>query len=196
MASVFSTVYQIHFFVPPFGFWLHFNHRSIQANLPTVDPGAILEIGGGLGRLAQWMGGRYPQARLLSIDVSTDMLAAARARSKRPNVTYEQRDFLDVEGAFDLILSAGSWEFFEREAGSDKIAELLNPGGSFVVNTLQPTRFSRLHARRYERNYGTAIHLHRPAELAHSLEQRGLEVRWEDVNRMEGSYTVVAHRPV
>ena len=195
MASLFSQVYQLHFFVPPFGVWLHFNHRSIQGYLPAVPPARILEIGGGLGRLAQWMGRRYPAAQVLSVDVSTDMLGAARARSRCPNVRYELRDFREVEGTYDLILSAGSWEFFERESGSDKISELLGPGGTFIVNTLRPTAFSRFHAGRYERNYGVPIHLHLPEELQASFERRGLTVSWQGINRLEGSYTLVARRP-
>lgn len=195
MPSLFSTLYRLHFLVPPFGIWVHHNHRSIQARLPDEDPSEILEIGGGLGRLGEWMAVRYPQARVVSVDISEDMLAAARARSKSSRVDYRLQDFHDVTERFDLVLSAGSWEFFALETSTRRAAELLNPGGTLIVSTLRPTPFSRAHARRYARNYGTEIHLHEPDVLAASLRARGLATRWVGVNRHEGSYTLVAYRP-
>ena len=197
MPSAYNHFYRLHFLIPPFGLWRRHNHRSVLARLDelALPPATILEVGGGLGGLAPLVAPRFPDSSVVSVDISAEMVEAARHRTRAPNITHQLCDFRDVSGSYELILSAGSWEFFDLGVGTATVDRLLAPGGSLVINTLGPALFARLHATLYHQKYGGQIFLHAPDDLSRSLRGVGLEVRWEPVNGLEGSYTVVAHRP-
>lgn len=192
---MYTQLYRMHFQLPPFGAWQRTNHASVASGLPLQDVRAVLEVGGGLGRLATLLAARYPTADVLSIDISEQMHALASQENRSPNVRFACQDFLHIESRHDLIVSAGCWEFLPLDAGADAAARALEPGGTLIINTLRPTPFARLHARLYRRRYQHRIELHEPAHLVAALERRGMRAEWAPVNRIEGSYTLVARSP-
>jgi trans-aconitate methyltransferase len=186
-----TFLYRLHFSVPPFGRWQRTNHASVASALPVEDVRRVLEVGGGLGQLAALLARRYPDGDVLSIDISDEMHRLAEARNSAANVRFACRDFLDMDGQYDLIVSAGCWEFLPLEESADAVARLLVPGGTLVVNTLLPTLFARIHGRLYKRRYHMRTTLHEPESLVEALGRRGIRSEWVRVNRVEGSYTLV-----
>jgi cyclopropane fatty-acyl-phospholipid synthase-like methyltransferase len=104
--------------------------RGALDRLPT-SPARILDIGTGTGAAALELADRYPDAEIVGIDVSAEMVAQAGARAAdlSGRVRFLVADiatFEDQEG-FDLIAMLNMPPFFDR------VAALLRPGG-FVLN--------------------------------------------------------------
>jgi tRNA (cmo5U34)-methyltransferase len=98
----------------------------------------ILELGTGTGETARRLLDAHADARLVGLDASADMLAAARtALAGRPAELHERRLQEPLPaGPYDLVASAlavhhldgpGKAELFAR------IAPALRPGGRFVL---------------------------------------------------------------
>lgn len=98
---------------------------------PHASPRRILDIGTGTGAAALDLADRYPDAEVVGIDVSAEMVAQAKAKGadRSGRVRFLVADiasFEDEEG-FDLIAMLNMPPFFDR------VSDLLRPGG-FVVN--------------------------------------------------------------
>jgi SAM-dependent methyltransferase len=105
----------------------------LQAALDRLQarPARILDIGTGTGAAALELADRYPDAEVIGIDLSAEMVAQADARaadlsSRVRFLVADIATFEDEEG-FDLIAMLNMPPFFDR------VVALLRPGG-FVVN--------------------------------------------------------------
>ncbi len=96
-----------------------------------ASPGRILDIGTGTGAAALELADRYPDAEVVGIDVSAEMIARAGARaadlSSRVHFLVADIASFEEEEGFDLITMLNMPPFFDR------VVALLRPGG-FVVN--------------------------------------------------------------
>lgn len=194
--KAFHRFYRAHFLLPPFGLWSRRNHRSVFTALPVgALDGTILEVGCGDGRLSRLLAARYPGAQIVAIDNDLAMLEVARGGPSLPNLEYRFQDFDEAGSTHALVVAAGVWEFFDLSWSARRAAEVLKPGGVLVVNTVGPASFARLHARAYRTIYRRDVRPHRPEDLCRALERENLSVRWEAVNPLEGSYTLVARKP-
>jgi tRNA (cmo5U34)-methyltransferase len=112
--------------------------ERIAAATEGFDAGTILELGTGTGETSRRVLSVHPDARLVGIDESPDMLAAARRALPTERVELMVRRIEDPlpEGPFDLVVSAltvhhldgpGKTELFVR------IANVLRPGGLFLM---------------------------------------------------------------
>lgn len=105
----------------------------LQAALYRLQPSParILDIGTGTGAAALELADRYPDAEIVGIDVSAEMIARARARAADLNypVRFLVADIasFEEEVGFDVIVMLNMPPFFER------VVALLRSGG-FVVN--------------------------------------------------------------
>lgn len=106
---------------------------ALQAALDRLParPARILDIGTGTGAAALELADRYPDAEIVGIDVSTEMVAQASARpadlSSRVRFLVADIASFEEEEGFDLITMLNMPPFFDR------VVALLRPGG-FVVN--------------------------------------------------------------
>jgi cyclopropane fatty-acyl-phospholipid synthase-like methyltransferase len=96
-----------------------------------ASPGRILDIGTGTGAAALELADRYPDAAVVGIDVSAEMVTQAKAKTAARSgpirlLVADIASFEDDEG-FDLITMLNMPPFFDR------VIALLRPGG-FVVN--------------------------------------------------------------
>jgi tRNA (cmo5U34)-methyltransferase len=115
-----------------------FYHAAVNAaDWPGDRPG-ILDIGAGTGALSALLLGRYPEADLTLLDISTEMLdIAAKRFHPHDHVRLIVSDYSreDLPGSYDLICSALSIHHLET---ADKlhlfrrIFAALNPRGIFV----------------------------------------------------------------
>jgi SAM-dependent methyltransferase len=109
----------------------------LQAALDRLParPARILDIGTGTGAAALELADRYPDAEVVGIDVSAEMVAqagakaGARAADLSSQVRFLVADIasFEEEEGFDLITMLNMPPFFDR------VVALLRPGG-FVVN--------------------------------------------------------------
>ncbi len=96
-----------------------------------ASPGRILDIGTGTGAAALVLADRYPDAEVVGIDVSAEMVAQAKAKAADRSgpvrfLVVDIASFEDEEG-FDLIAMLNMPPFFDR------VIALLRPEG-LVVN--------------------------------------------------------------
>jgi cyclopropane-fatty-acyl-phospholipid synthase len=116
--------------------------RHIAAKL-LLSPGQrVLDIGSGWGGLALSLA-EEQGAETLGVTLSEHQLEAARARAASRGLAakakFELKDFRDVEGAFDRIVSVGMFEHvgppnFDAYFGA--IARLLREDGVALVHTI------------------------------------------------------------
>jgi cyclopropane-fatty-acyl-phospholipid synthase len=117
--------------------------RLITAKLLVEPDSRVLDIGsgwGGLGLYVKQMGGA---ADVLGVTLSTEQLSVARERAREQgvedSVRFALRDYRDVDGTFDRIVSVGMFEHVgPRFYGTyfNKCRELLKPDGVMLLHTI------------------------------------------------------------
>ena len=119
----------------------------------------FLEIGGGLGVFSRMILKKYPQARFVFSDGSSEMIFNAKKRLSKykSNITFLQRDinhtdwFEGITGSFDVIVSSWCLHYLSddrRKPFFKEIYKLLKPSGIFLCScSIQPEnkKFLRLY---------------------------------------------------
>lgn len=77
--------------------------RDLQALIPDLDSRSIVDLGCGSGEQTAQLARRFPQAEVLGLDSSAEMLA--KATFDLPNLRFERGDMADLGGQFDLMYS-------------------------------------------------------------------------------------------
>jgi tRNA (cmo5U34)-methyltransferase len=98
----------------------------------------ILELGTGSGETASILLALHPAARLLGVDSSRQMLAAAREALPADRVELRLAQLEDPlpAGPFDLVVSALTVHHLSAQEKADlfrRVAAVLRPGGRFVL---------------------------------------------------------------
>lgn len=112
----------------------------IAAKLALAPGHRVLDIGSGWGGMALALADRF-DVDVLGITLSKEQLALARQRASARRMTdrvhFELRDFRDVQGPFDRIVSVGMFEHVGRpnyQAYFDAIARLLDDRGVALIH--------------------------------------------------------------
>jgi cyclopropane-fatty-acyl-phospholipid synthase len=116
--------------------------RHIAAKL-LIEPGqSILDIGSGWGGLAIFLA-QATDISVLGVTLSEEQLSVATKRAQEARVThkvkFELRDYRDVQGHFDRIVSVGMFEHVgvpNYRAFFEQIARLLKPNGVAVIHAI------------------------------------------------------------
>jgi cyclopropane-fatty-acyl-phospholipid synthase len=119
--------------------------HHIAAKL-RLEPGhGVLDIGSGWGGLGITLAEDYG-ADVTGVTLSTEQLTEARkraaARDLSDKVKFELRDYRDVEGPFDRIVSVGMFEHVgapHYQTFFDGLARLLKPDGVALLHTIGNT---------------------------------------------------------
>jgi ubiquinone/menaquinone biosynthesis C-methylase UbiE len=127
----------------------------------TGPPARIVDLGTGTGVAALMLARRYPRARVVGVDISEPMIAAAEAKLAATElgdrVEFEVADIAALpyeDGAFDLVAQVSTPVFF------DEIARVLSPSGHVAIIS----------------SLGTATPFHTPDRvLERGFRARGLE---------------------
>lgn len=96
----------------------------------------VVDAGCGSGRVTEQLLERLPEGRVIAVDASADMLAAARRRVGSDRVTYIQADLaaLDLEEPADAILSTATFHWIADQAALYwALHGALKPGGRLVA---------------------------------------------------------------
>jgi SAM-dependent methyltransferase len=116
----------------------YFMHRQQQVALDTarrvqLQNGKILDVGCGTG----WLGNALTEfGRVTGTDLSPESIREGQKR--HPAVELLAGDFLTLglQGPFDFIVSADALaHFYDQSAFMARVAELLRPGGTFLLMT-------------------------------------------------------------
>jgi ubiquinone/menaquinone biosynthesis C-methylase UbiE len=105
----------------------------IEAALATVEGPveAALDVGTGTGSAALLIAERFPEARVVGVDIAPEMVERAREKaSGRANLSFEVGDASALrhdDASFDLVTAANMIPFFAE------LARVVRPGGTLVV---------------------------------------------------------------
>ena len=115
-----------------------------------LKPGLrVLDIGCGWGGFARWAAEKY-DARVLGLTVSREQAAYAREHNRGLDVVIECKDYRDLEGQFDRVVSIGMMEHvgaknyrtymqvLRRSLKPDGLCLVQTIGGNTSVSTTDP----------------------------------------------------------
>lgn len=107
--------------------------RALLTQLPAAGLGDVAEICCGRGEAVELVAGRFRRA--IGIDISLNMLRAARKDHSAPNLAFIQGDATRLplaDGAFDSVFMLGGIHHVnDRAALFREVARILKPGGRF-----------------------------------------------------------------
>ena len=117
------------------------NNRFIEAavsGIPEDFNGKLLEVPVGTGVLTMPIYQTLPDADIMCLDYSADMMASAQHKADRmglANVRFRQGDVGALpfdDGSFDIVLSMNGFHAFpDKEAAYKETFRALKPGGIF-----------------------------------------------------------------
>ena len=103
---------------------------------------SVLDIGCGWGGLGLYLA-REHQARVLGVTLSTEQQAVAAERALKDGLSeraeFVLRDYREVKGTFDRIVSVGMFEHIGKRHYPEffcRVRDLLNDGGIAVLHTI------------------------------------------------------------
>ena len=109
--------------------------EDLAAAICLERPQTILDAGCGPGNSTEVLARRWPSARLTGVDLSEDMLKAARERL--PDVTFYRKDLsgsISDLGQFDVVFSNAALQWLaDMESAVLRLFDLVKPGGVLAV---------------------------------------------------------------
>ena len=116
-------------------YWNHNVHyQPVILGAVPGGCGAALDVGCGDGMLVGRLAGRC--AQVTGIDRDPRMIALARSRSRRAEVTFIEADFLAYDfpaASFDFVCANTSLHHMDFAAALTAMARVLRPGGRLAV---------------------------------------------------------------
>jgi tRNA (cmo5U34)-methyltransferase len=112
---------------------------TVAAATVGIDARRVLDLGVGTGETLRRVATNHPEAELVGIDESDDMMAAAR--TALPAATLRNAHLEDElpAGPFDLVISALAVHHLDGPGKADlfrRVAAVIRPGGRFVLGDL------------------------------------------------------------
>jgi trans-aconitate 2-methyltransferase len=110
--------------------------RDLAAQIPNAAVASAADIGCGPGNSTEVLRERYPDAHIVGLDSSPDMIEAARKRL--PGIAFEVADIRQwrTERSFDVILANAVLQWIPgHETLLPALFARLNSGGALAVQT-------------------------------------------------------------
>ena len=127
-------------------------HRGVLNQIEGVKgeqgPANLLDVGCGTGRLLRKVAARWPNARLMGVDLSEGMLDVARRLAPGVEFRVGGAETLSLPAAsVDAALSTISFHHWnDQAAGLRNIARMLRPSGVFcLADIVLPVGLARLY---------------------------------------------------
>jgi trans-aconitate 2-methyltransferase len=107
--------------------------RDLLSRVPPIPARAIADLGCGTGELTRSLAERWPAARIVGVDRSTEMLSKARDDGRVRFVRADLESW-GGPGQWDLVVSNAALHWVDgHEALLPRLAGLLTPGGVLAV---------------------------------------------------------------
>jgi len=120
--------------------WRHYIDATLRAIVRQVrfqGQEHVLDIACGTGELERQLLPRWPDLRIVGVDVSLGMLRQAVAKVRAEQVAWVQADVARLpfpDASFDTAVCANSFHYFPAPAQAlHEIHRVLRPGGQFVL---------------------------------------------------------------
>ncbi|MDO8494712.1 MAG: methyltransferase domain-containing protein [Deltaproteobacteria bacterium] len=139
----------------------------------------ILDVGCGTGSLEVKLLPKVPQAQVLGIDISEEMLEQARKKmAAYPSVVFRAGDFLRADlppEKFDVAFALSNFHYFaDPEAVLRKIHRHLKPGGLLVLIDWDRTSWKGKFYNSYMRFFDSGfVKIYKMEEVSRLLEKTG-----------------------
>ena len=107
---------------------------DLMGRIPAIEPRLIVDLGCGSGQVTDLLARRWPRARVVGVDSSPAMLAAARRLESR--VAWEAADIAGwvSEHPVDLLFSNAALQWLDGHAALfPRLFDFLAPGGVLAV---------------------------------------------------------------
>jgi len=105
--------------------------ERVPADLPLSK---IVDLGCGSGELTDFIARRWPDAQVIGLDNSPQMLSRAEPFEMPGRLEFVSGDIGDYSDPADLIFSNASLQWVDDHAALfPRLANLVNPGGVFAV---------------------------------------------------------------
>jgi trans-aconitate 2-methyltransferase len=104
---------------------------ELLSRVGADDPRLVLDLGCGPGQLTATLARRWPDAEVIGVDSSPEMVAAAQAHSS-PRLTFRTADLTEfsVDGPVDVIISNATLQWVDdHRSVLPRLVEQLAPGG-------------------------------------------------------------------
>lgn len=127
--------------------------EAIVANLPLRGDETALDLGCGSGRLTEFLLRRLPLGRVIAVDRSANMLAAAREHLEpsfagRVEYVQESLDELDLRNVADLAFSNAAFHWVKDHPRLFRaVFDALEPGGWLVAQCGAGPNIARIRER-------------------------------------------------
>jgi len=169
--------------------------RSLLARLAgfRIAPGTLVDLGSALGHGAAALAALYPDARVVAIDGSREMLRRAVPGSFA-RIAGDVNRLPLPPASTDLLFANLVLPWTRPEVLFAEARRVLKPEGVLVFSTLGPDTLQEL--RQAWRKSDDAIHVHAfwdMATLGDLAVRAGLEEPVLDVDRLRVSYTELSH---
>lgn len=106
---------------------------DLLGRIPTADPRVVVDLGCGTGSLTQALQQRWPQARIIGVDASMEMLNLAPTA---PGISWQHADIDDwhPDEPVDVIYSNAALHWVGNHARLfPRLLRYLKPGGCLAV---------------------------------------------------------------
>ena len=163
--------------------------RAVLERLPLQGDETVVDAGCGSGRVTEMLLERLPAGRVIAVDGSASMLAAARERlAGRGDVEYVEADLLELDlggRTVDAVLSTATFHWIaDHERLFQRLHAVLRPGGRLVAQCGGAGNIARVLARGEEvaqsarwapllAGYGDMHHFAGPEETERRLRAAG-----------------------
>ncbi|MGH9137802.1 MAG: class I SAM-dependent methyltransferase [Acidimicrobiales bacterium] len=120
-----------------------FAYRPVQdqvmAELATLRPDRVADIGCGTGQLAARVASELKPAEVYGVDLAEGMLDQARARSGAVTWLHGPAEHLPLaDASVDAVTSTEAFHWFQQDAALAEFRRVLAPGGHVVIGLLNP----------------------------------------------------------
>ena len=109
--------------------------REELTTLMGISPNSVIaDIGCGTGVMFEHLLKTDP-AKIIAVDLSSEMLRSAKARFNEPRIEYIHGDFLNAElPKLDAVVFFNSYPHFpDKPAVAKKAAQVLKNGGALII---------------------------------------------------------------
>jgi ubiquinone/menaquinone biosynthesis C-methylase UbiE len=115
-------------------------HARLLARVAGLAPRRVVDLGCGTAQLTDDLVRAFPNAQVVGVDLSMDMLRAAQARLNHETPPLLRANVYALPlatGSVDLVTSSISYHWYAEPARAlAEVARVLEPGGRFALATV------------------------------------------------------------